>query len=306
MKTHNPCIKASIPGMKTYNPGIKARTPRMKGGTPRMTTWMDLRHLKILTLLFFLVAGRILSAQPVLEHTYPISASICCLEKSGEKYFAMDVTNNQCKIYNLDHSLYRTINLVVPADHYMYDIQYVSDHTFNLDDLIEFVYIYSKYNPTETSYYYSYETRVINENGTELLKIPGAGHTEIVETADDGEKFLVYVYDFYQIPAVTQTRVYSLPEDPLKSGPIQNRYGPGNPWPNPSNGILNIPVRIPPGEGPGELILYNIKGQEVMRQAVQGEDELIILPGGTLVPGTYIYKLKSGQAESGGNKITIH
>ncbi len=244
----------------------------------------------------------------VPEHTYPVSASICRLEKDGDKYFAMDVAANQCTIYNMDHSVYRTIGLVVPADYYMYDIQYVSQHTFNQDDLIEFVYIYSKYNPTETSYYYTYEARVINENGAELLKVPGAGYTEVLETEDQGRKFLVYVYDFYQVPATTQTQVYPLPEEPaavLKSGPIQPRRRMGNPWPNPSSGAVNIPVKLPPGAEPGELVLYNIHGQEVLRQAVNGEEELIVLPGGRLIPGTYIYKVKSGNQESEGKKVTI-
>jgi hypothetical protein len=252
-----------------------------------------------------LISGQKSSAQPVLEHTYPVSATICNLEESGDKYFAMDVANRYCRIYNMDHSPYRSISLTVPEGYYLYDIQHVSEHMFNQDDLIEFVYIYSKYNPTETSYYYSYEARVINENGEELLKIPGAGYTEMLEAEYGSRKFLVYVYDFYQVPATTQTMVYSLPDEPMKSGPIQQQHRLGNPWPNPSRGTLNIPVKIPPGESPGELILYNIHGQEVLRQPVDEEQEFIILPGGLLIPGTYVVKLKSEQGETSGKKITI-
>ncbi|MFC2116701.1 T9SS type A sorting domain-containing protein, partial [Bacteroidota bacterium] len=231
------------------------------------------------------------------------------LEKSGDKYFSMDVINMKCQIYNLDHSIYKTINLTVPPDYYLYNILHVSEHTFNQDDLVEIVYIYSKYNLTETSYYYSYETKVINENGLDILPaIHGAGHTEILETVEEGRKFLVYVYDFFQIPATTQTLVYSLPKpvvEPLKSGPIRQQNRLGNPWPNPTGGMINIPIKLPPDAEPGELILYNIHGQEVMRHPVNGDEELIVMPGGTLIPGTYVYKLKSGNAKSQGKKITI-
>jgi hypothetical protein len=261
--------------------------------------------MKILFTVLFLVAVTATSAQITHENTYSVSTSICNLEKSGDKYFTMDVANKQCKIYNMDHSLYRTITLVVPAEYYLSNLQHVSEHLFNQDDLIEFVYIYSKYNQTETSYYYSYETIVINELGTELLKVTGAGHTEILNTDDNGKKLLVYVYDFYQIPATTQTQVYALPEAPLKSGPIRSHLGIGNPWPNPSSGMVHIPVKIPPHAGPGELILYNLHGQEVMRQEVSGEEELIILQDGVLIPGTYVYKIASGKDESEGKKITI-
>ena len=262
-----------------------------------------MRYLMILSLL---ASGLIIQAQPSLEYTYPVSASICTLEKSGDKYFTMDVSGKQCQIYNLDHSLYRTINLEVPDDYYLYNIQFMTEHTFNTDDLIEFAYIYSKYNLTETSYYYSYETRVINESGVEILKIPGAGHTEILDTETNGRKLLVYVYDFFQSPVSTQTKIYSLPEEPLKAGPIQHRYQPGNPYPNPSGGMVNIPVQLPPDVEAGELVLYNIHGQEVIRQAVDGDEDLVILPGGTLIPGTYVYKLKTGKGESKGSKITIN
>ena len=261
--------------------------------------------MKIIFAVLILLVSMALSAQITLENTYSVSTSICSLEKSGDKYFTMDVANKQCRIYNLDHSLYKTVNLVVPAEYYLYNVQHVSEHLFNQDDLIELVYIYSRYNQTETSYYYSYETIVINELGTELLKVTGAGHTEILETDDMGKKLLVYVYDFYQIPATTQTRVYSLPEAALKSGPIRSHQGMGNPWPNPSAGMVHIPVKLPPNSGPGELILYNLHGQELMRQEVNAEEELLILQEGVLIPGTYVYKVASENGESEGKKITI-
>ena len=120
---------------------------------------------------------------------------------------------------------------------------------------------------------------------------------------------MAFVYDFYKITATTQTQVYSLPDpntEPLKAGPIRKQYRLGNPWPNPSNGLMNIPVKLPPGEESGELILYNIHGQEVMRQEINGEEEVILLQGGNMIPGTYVFKLKSKNGETQGKKITIH
>ena len=146
---------------------------------------------------------------------------------------------------------------------------------------------------------------MINENGVELLKVIGAGHTGIMETENSGRKFLVYIYDFSLIPATTRTQVYPLPDEPLKSESVPRLKMPGNPWPNPSTGMLNIPVNLPPGTEAGELILYNIRGQEVMRHPVNGDEKLITMPGGTLIPGTYVYKLRSQNTESQGKKITI-
>jgi hypothetical protein len=69
------------------------------------------------------MAGMALFAQPSLETVYSVSTNICRLEKAGDKYYAMDLANKQCRVYNLDHSLYRTINLTVPEGYYLFDIQ---------------------------------------------------------------------------------------------------------------------------------------------------------------------------------------
>jgi hypothetical protein len=253
-----------------------------------------------------LMIGVAMSAQPSLETVYSVSTNICSLEEAGQKYYAMDIANQQCRIYNMDHSLFRTIDLPVPEGYYLFDIQQISQHLFNPDDLIEFAYIYSKFNPTETSYYYSYETRVVNENGLEILKVPGAGHTLVIPTENDGEKFLVYIYDFYVIPATTQTQVYSLPDSPLKSGSVKgSAYRLKNPYPNPASGMINVPVSLPPGVSRGYLQIYNTSGQQIDLREIKPTDESILIPGGALLPGSYIYNISGNGRKSESKKITI-
>jgi hypothetical protein len=262
--------------------------------------------MKALLTVFLLLAGMAILAQPALETVYPVSTNICTLEKAGDKYYAMDIDNKQCRVYNLDHSLYRTVNLTVPDGYYLFDIQQISQHIFNPDDLIEFAYIYSRFNQTETSWYYSYETRVINENGTEILNIPGAGHTLAVTTQDGSRKFMAYIYDFYVIPATTQTQVYSLPNMPLKSGTVYgSAYRLRNPYPNPASGMINIPVSLPPGVNIGYLQIYNISGQLIDLREIKKTDDSILIPGGSLLPGSYIYNISGKGQQSESKKITI-
>lgn len=262
--------------------------------------------MRILLCILMLSAGFALLAQPSLETVYPVSTNICTLEKAGDKYYAMDIENKQCRIYNLDHSLYRTINLTVPEGYYLFDIQQISQHVFNLDDQIEFAYIYSRFNQTETSWYYDYETRVINENGSEILKIPGAGHTLVIPTQDGNRKFLVYIYDFYVIPATTQTQVYALPGEPLKSERVQgSAYRLRNPYPNPASGMINIPVGLPQGVNKGYLQIYNLSGQLIDLREIKKSDKSITIPGGSLLPGSYIYNITGQGRKSESKKITI-
>lgn len=263
--------------------------------------------MRIQLSILMLMAAMSLFAQPSLETVYPVSTNICMLEKAGDKYYAMDIANKQCRIYNLDHSVYRTVNLTVPEGYYLFDIQQISQHIFNQDDQIEFAYIYSRFNQTETSWYYDYDTRVINENGTEILNIPGAGHTQVTLTQDGSRKFLVYIYDFYVIPATTHTQVYSLPGAPLKSETIQgSAYRLQNPYPNPASGMINIPVNLPQGVNKGYLQIYNISGQLIDLREIKKSDESILIPGGSLLPGSYIYNISGKGQKSESKKITIH
>jgi hypothetical protein len=247
------------------------------------------------------------TAQPSLDYQIPYSATVCHLEVSGEKYFAMDNLNSRCLIYNMDFSSYRTVSLALPQNYYMYDIRHVSQHLFNQDDLIEFAYIYSLYTETDTSWYYTYETRVINENGTQILKIPGAAYTEVVETQDQGRKLLVYIYDFSVLPATIQTQVYSLPEPATKSGtdPASPLYGLGDPWPNPAGGQVHVPLHLPPDSPGGVLVLYDLQGREVYRREVKPGEKTVSLPGGGLIPGTYLLHLQHGGLKTKSRKITF-
>ncbi|GAI93749.1 unnamed protein product, partial [marine sediment metagenome] len=82
--------------------------------------------MKILLSILMLTAGMVLFAQPSLETVYSVSTNICSLEKAGDKYYAMDIANKQCRLYNMDHSLFLTINLTVPEGYYLFDIQQIS------------------------------------------------------------------------------------------------------------------------------------------------------------------------------------
>ncbi len=202
------------------------------------------------------MTGISLLAQPVFEKTYSESVSICYLESKGQVYFTLDVINKQCLLYTMDHTLIKSIPLPTPDGYYLSDIQYVSENLFNSDNLVELVYIYSKYVPTTGSYYYIFETKLINENGSVLETFQGAGFTSVIETIEDGRKFLVYEYDYSVIPYRTDTHVYSLPQSNTKSAEF-TAVSPvlGNPYPNPANHQVNIPVELPEGISSAQLVL---------------------------------------------------
>ena len=255
---------------------------------------------------FTLLTGLTLFAQPVLETTYTASANICQMENAGEVYYLMDVVNYQCRIYNMDHVLYKTISLPTPDGYYLEDVQFVSEKLFNEDNLIELVYSYSKFVPTTESYYYTYEAKLINENGNTLLTIPGAGHTNVIETVTSGKKFLVYIYDYSVIPYITHTQVYELPESTLKSETFSlSSIEMGGAFPNPASSVVNIPVQLPSGVPSGSCELYDMAGRKVSSYPIRESTHNLVISTGNLAPGTYFYHLESGNLSSASKKIII-
>jgi hypothetical protein len=72
-----------------------------------------------------------------LEKKYDYSTAFVKLETQGYKYYLMDMPNAQCRIYNLGHSLYKTINCSVPNNCYLADIKYISEKVFDSDAGLE-------------------------------------------------------------------------------------------------------------------------------------------------------------------------
>ena len=253
-----------------------------------------------------LFTGAALFAQPVLEHTFSESATITSIEGLGDFYYSMDVINKECLIYDMDHQLMKSIPLPTLEGYYLADIQYVSRHLFNTDDLLELVYIYSKYVPTDLSYYYTFETKVINENGNVLLTVPGGGFSDVIHTETHGSKFLVYVYNYAVIPYLTETKVYSLPEQPSQAiSPSVSGMAMSNAFPNPADDLVNIPVSLPEGIQSGSLEVLDIQGREILNYPINQTLENVVLPASHLSPGTYLYRVNAGNRITEARKLVV-
>jgi hypothetical protein len=244
----------------------------------------------VITCAILLAAASAL-AQPAFEHTYSESAYIQDLENLGEVYYSMDVIDKQCLIYDMDHTLLKSIPLPTPEGYYLADIRHVSETLFNEDNLLELVYIYSKYVPTDQSYYYTFEARLINEQGGVLLSLPGVGYTEVLETTDHGKKFLAYEYNYSVIPYRTYTHVYSLPESPTKSVNLAVDRNKAYAWPNPASDQVHVPVFLPDGVNTGSLVITDMSGRGLFTYPVTSGTDHVVLPARQLAPGTYLYQV---------------
>jgi len=257
-------------------------------------------------ILLLLLPFGLLNAQISLEADYELSGAYTQLASSGFKFFAMDVTNKQCKIYNTDHSLWKTIDLEIPAGEYLYDIRYVSENLFTDDNTLALCYIYYFYD--EVYQYYTYTMKIITEDGTVLKTIEGAQYVNVVDLGADGTKLLVYVYDYSLIFYTVTTLVYDLPGQLVSSGAgIGSDFDAfsQNAFPNPAADYVIIPFTLPENTTSATLNLNDFNGKLIKSFAVDNHFKDIRISTAQLPKGIYFYHLENENYRSEARKIIV-
>ena len=262
-----------------------------------------MKTLAILPLFFALFST--IGAQVTLEKTYDYSATVVKFETLGYKYYLMDVPSAQCRIYNTDHSLYKTINCFVPSGCYLYDIKFLSENLFDSDAGIELLYTWYRYNTD--SAYYNYDSRIINEDGSELVYIQGALYNYINKTGDETYKLFSYCYDFSGFPEVIWTNIYSLPGKPVVNVALLEKGAEFllNAYPNPASNTLKVVYKLPENVDSGVLQLYDNSGRPINQFVVDHFSDHLDLDVSKLASGVYHYFIEYGGKKSPSKKLVV-
>lgn len=259
--------------------------------------------LSTLILIFSISAGY---GQITLQKTYNYSTTVVKLETLGYKYFLMDVPASQVRIYNMDHSIYKTINCSVPNGYYLADVKYVSQNLFNSDSQIELVYIYYKYVTASTPYY-MYGAKVINENGSNLLSIDGAQYIYVNKTGDAEYKLFAYCFDYSGFPEKVWTNIYSLTGIPVISASISDKQQDVllNAWPNPATEVIRLEYELPANVKIASLNVYDASGRKVKNFAIDSHSDHIAMNVNDLAAGTYLYNIEYDNQRTISKKIVV-
>jgi hypothetical protein len=241
-------------------------------------------------ILAFLFASILTQAQLTLEKAYDYSLTSTRINQTDYKYFLMDVPKSECRVYNTDHTLWKTIPISLPSGYYLYDIKFVSQTLFNSDALVELWYSGYEWVSTGTSTgYYRYVSRIINENGTALASVTGGAYAYVISAGTDIYKLIIYAYDNSVSPSTIKTYLYSLPNPSMAILFLSS--APEDPWPNPASGSINLPLN---GEN-GTIQVFSVSGQKMMESEVRGNPVFQLNTGGWS-PGIYTYRLiRNGQ-----------
>ena len=244
-------------------------------------------------------------SQIVKEHEYTSSANLVELAISGDKYYTLNWTASTCELYNLDHTLWKTINLAVPAGQYLYDVRHVSETLFNVDSKVELAYTYYAYDTT--LFYYTYTTQIINEDGTVVLSLTGASYSEIHALADKSTKMLAWLYDYSVIPYTVRTVVLALPgtifSDKQPGGTMTEQHSQA--FPNPCSGSVTVPYVWPDHAMTGTLEVTDMSGRITHTYPVgKGFNDLVLNTEGW-PKGAYHYRVVAGGSATKGGTFIV-
>ncbi|MBI9067841.1 MAG: T9SS type A sorting domain-containing protein [Salinivirgaceae bacterium] len=259
--------------------------------------------MKTILITLVLIANALIGmSQITLEHSYDYSASVNEISNGEFSYYLLDVPLEQCRLYNTNHTLIKTIDLPIPNGYYASDIKFVTKHLFNTDDLIEVLCIYEKYVSSGTSYYLQYGLLVVNENGTLLLTLNDGAWAEI-KKVDKENKLIAYKYiynplDFYDVT----TNIYSLGG----TSKIETKSIAPNKmvYPNPATNQITIDGSLLEDAIGGKFTLYNINGQKVLSHPIVSNKNITI-PVNFLPAGSYIYSIQNKNNLIQSNTIII-
>jgi len=246
-----------------------------------------------------------LGAQITQDASYAFSGTFTQLAVSGDKFFVMDVTNSQCRIYNTNHSLWKTINLEVPSGQYLYDIQYISENLFTNDNHLSLIYTYYLYD--EVNQFYTYTTKVIKEDGSLLLNLPGCQYYYVTTLLDGSTKLVTYSYDYSIWPSTVTTAVYSLPGTLLSQDelvqPVQSNKLTA--FPNPASDHISLVLAEAVSSADAILQMHNSAGQLVLQKPLQTGQKQFQLHIGQYPKGVYFYEIKDGSKATKAQKLII-
>jgi hypothetical protein len=268
----------------------------------RMLPWS--RYL--ITLITFLVFPVESHAQIAFEKSFPFSGTITQLEKEGSKFYLMDVSANECRMYNLDYTLFKTIRLDIPTDRYLYDIQFITQNLFDNDDGVELLYVFYQYVQTATSYYYIYTTRITDESGSILLDLPGASWTEIKNTSGSGSRMMTYVTDYSAYPYVVETRIYRLPGQIIGVDAMaMEDFSNNRVFPNPTSGSIRMDSNGLSTTDKAEWVILDSAGKLIARVPVHDPGKPVDLKSLGLVAGIYSVRMESKNYQTKFQQIVL-
>ena len=289
-------------------------------------------QLLLIAIIFF--APGVSRGQFVLEHDYDSSSQqlkYVNFRFNGEKYVrtsfprtsgggASSVITPEIDIYNLNHSLWKTIPLAgLPRNpdnatlSTSYGLLYISDGLFNKDSLVEFLFTTAEQVIINGSSTTRFETYVFNENLELLFRDSIAGpwysNLEVPQTylpivnTSQGTKMILNggpsnVARVYGLAGLLTTVA-----EPNGSGNSKDDEGFFKLFPNPSSNQVTVQYQLPADIATAQLVFYDVAGNRVKQFTVDHSFGDLLLSTADLAAGTYYCRVETAKGSLSGKKM---
>jgi hypothetical protein len=269
----------------------------------------------ILTIIVFFGILLNSKAQVILEATYDTASAnlyMVNLEISGQKFVKVKRNQNDrfIYLYNLNHSIWKTIDCnAFPVCYtpfgdpvYNFEVLYVSENLFNLDNKVEFMFVCASGSDGYTAIY--------NEDGTNIfmqdsalpkcrINIPQT-FQPIYNTTNGTKMILSFTH-------TNQAKVYALQGVLTSTALIDNSVINESLqiFPNPSGGSTTIEYKLPVTTNYGYIEIYDLNGKLFKTYHIDNTFNNIVIDNNELASGTYIYCLKACEKIIDSRQINI-
>jgi hypothetical protein len=246
-------------------------------------------------------------SQITLDHTFSNQRiDVVHLRASGPKYYTYDYAAHTATLYNLDYSVFRTVNF--PASYTSYTVNLWSEDLFDNDSTtLEYVLSFNDSNNSGFKIYTGDTTMIFEADsgavlyGNEYGTYHSLPYAPIFET-DSGMKMVVA----FTIPAMHpyETRIYNLPGKMAEScsavcltnGVVElvNKQERLRAYPNPFHTSETIEYSLPREFDSAELIVTDQSGKLIKQFPLSATENKIETINAELPAGNYIFTVKAG------------
>jgi hypothetical protein len=281
--------------------------------------------MKKLLIIILIAFGLNANAQITLEHTYDSASTfmafgsgvstnsqlmIIKFEISGERYVKINRWGKVIEVFNINHSLVKTISLqslVTNPD--IGDIMYISEQLFDTDPDIDYMYCTS--SPVHTSIYNEDGTLLFSDSAGPAIRFNIPVQQLPIYNTSQGTKMILSYENPDNSPG--PAKVYNLPGT-LTEGiaeannnliAMQTQSIVSDAYPNPTNNTTQIDYIFPEGINEGEIVFYDLMGNEVKRFKVDKTFNTLLVSTADIAAGTYYYQLQTTTENSEGKKMVV-
>jgi hypothetical protein len=271
--------------------------------------------MRTVILAFFALCTVKSLSQFTLEHVYDNASTMnYCgnvsqllfvkLESSGERFIKINRCQKLLSVYDINHQLLKNVSLAaVPLgfnNNLTGDFIYISEHLFNLDNKMEFMFTSTD---TQTTVVYNEDNAVLfSEPGLPLVRINLLQQQYPIYNTSTGTKLIIsYANGDAKVFALSGTLTVSM----VKENSVEWTSESLVVSPNPSSDKARLEYQLPEDLTDGEIILFDSQSVEKKRFHVDGTFNSVILDHSELTPGVYFYQLYSLGKKIGTRKSIV-